>query len=141
MGGQACAQCHVVRHEVEEPNDGSPNVTGHTFNPFDSLITEHQADQYVGCLMCHGAEDAADLRIGTQSEIAARLAALAPRFDAASSMYIDPSSLDENDAQLLATARFNYQYVGADGSRGVHNPAYARAVLQAAEAIVTELSN
>jgi predicted CXXCH cytochrome family protein len=139
-GGQACAQCHVVRFEVESPNMGNPNVTGHTFNPFDESITSNQAAPYTGCLLCHTADAAASLRGETQSSITARLAALAPRFTAGSDSYIDPATLSEQDRALLQAARFNYLFVGADGSDGVHNPAYADALLSAAERIVLRLT-
>lgn len=139
-GGQACAQCHVVRHEVEEPNEGNPNVTGHTFNPFDESIVTHQAAQYTGCTICHTAEAAGALREATQTSISARLAALAPRFDSTSDSYIDPATLSETDAALLQAALFDYQFVNADGSEGVHNPAYADAALDAAEAIVQQVA-
>jgi len=140
-GGQACAQCHVVRHDVEEPNEGDPNVTGHTFNPFDTSITAHQADQYTGCLTCHGtAEVAGDKRTTVQGEITARLEALAPFFDATSTSFIVPTTLSEADQVRLSTAKFDYQFVNADGSRGVHNSFYARAALDAADGIIAELT-
>jgi len=144
-GGAACAQCHVVRHEVEEPNDGNPNVTGHTFNPFDEDISaispEHQAQQYDGCLMCHGtAEQAEQRRTEVQGDIGTRLEALAGYFDAANAAYIDPATLSEEDQARLTTAKFNFQFVEADGSVGVHNSRYAEAVLEVAEEIVAELT-
>lgn len=140
-GGAACAQCHVVQFEVEEPNEGNPNVTGHTFNPFDESITTNQAAPYTGCTLCHDAATAEELRTEEQAEIESRLAALAPLFDATSPTYIDPATLSEADAARLATAKFNYQFVAADGSRGVHNPAYANAVLEVAEEIVSPLTS
>lgn len=139
-GGEACAQCHVARHAVDDPNDGNPNVTGHTFNPFDGTITEHQADQYTGCVMCHGsAEAAAALRTAVQADIGGRLEALGPYFDAESGSYLDPASLSEEDALRLATAKFNYLFIEAEGSRGVHNAVYADAVLDVAEGIIAEM--
>lgn len=139
-GGQACAQCHVVQHSFDDPNEGNPNVTGHTFNPFDETITTHQAAEYTGCLICHTEASASAARTSVQSDIEARLAALAPRFDATSDSYIDPATLNEADAALLATAKFDFQFVGADGSRGVHNPSYASALLEAAETIVQQVA-
>lgn len=142
--GQACAQCHVVAHEVEAPNEGTPNGTGHTFNPFDEEIAaispEHQPAQYGGCLLCHTADGAEARRTGVQADIDIRLAALAPFFDDSSDSYIDPESLGAEDQERLATAKFNFQFVNADGSRGVHNPVYADAALDVAEAIIADLS-
>ena len=139
-GGAACAQCHVVRHEVEDPSEGNPNVTGHTFNPFDESITMHQADQYTGCRDCHTDAVADALRVALQTDLSARLDALAPVFDASSESFIDPETLSAADQARLATAKFNFQYVGADGSRGVHNPALARGALDVSEQLVGELS-
>ena len=138
-GGEACAQCHVVRHDVEEPNEGNPNVTGHTFNPFDLSITTHQADQYTGCRDCHTDAVADALRIALQTDLTARLDALAPVFDAASASFIDSETLNAADQARLTTAKFNFQFVGADGSIGVHNPALARGALDVAEQIINEL--
>ncbi len=138
-GGEACAQCHVIGHEVEDPSEGDPNVTGHTFNPFDESITEHQADQYTGCRDCHTDTVADGLRVAVQTDLAARLDALAPIFDVASDLFIDPETLSEADQTRLATAKFNFQFVGADGSRGVHNPALASGALDVAERIVNDL--
>ena len=137
--GQACAQCHVVRHDVEAPNEGNPNVTGHTFNPFDGSITAHQAAPYTGCLMCHTADQAHALRTAQQERIEERLAALAPHFDPASPSYIDPDLLSQLNKDRLSVASFNYHFVDADGSRGVHNPALAGQSLNVAETIITEL--
>ena len=139
-GGAACAQCHVVEHEVEEPNEGNPNVTGHTFNPFDDSITMHQADQYTGCRNCHTDADADALRIALQTDLSARLDALALFFDSANASFVDPETLSAADQTRLSTAKFNFQFVGADGSRGVHNPTLARDALDVAEEIITDLT-
>lgn len=141
-GGQACAQCHVVQHEFDDPTEATPNVTGHTFNPFDeSIASEHQASQYTGCLQCHGTEDVADgKRTEVQADMDARLAALAPYFDSTNASYIDATTLSEADQASLATAKFDYQFVNADGSRGVHNAEYADAALSVAESVIAALS-
>ena len=140
-GGAACAQCHVVQHEVEEPDEGNPNVTGHTFNPFDEEITSHQADAYTGCLMCHGTAEAAEgKRTSVQADISGRLEALAVYFDSTNASYIDSTTLSEADQARLSAAAFNYSFVNADGSRGVHNVTYAEALLTIAEEIVADLS-
>jgi len=139
-GGRACATCHVVQHEVEDPSEADPVVTGHTFNPFDESITEHQADQYTACLVCHNQNVIDPVRKATQNEISNRLTALAVYFDSSSSSYIDPSSLSAADQNRLDVAEFNYSFVNADGSRGVHNPVNARQALDIAESIVNSLS-
>jgi predicted CXXCH cytochrome family protein len=144
-GGQACAQCHVVMHSFADPNEGNPNVTGHTFNPFDETITEHQASEYEGCTLagCHqptGFFSAANLRPLTQGEISDRLQALAPYFTKGGPSYIDPLTLTTVNSNRLNAASFNYQFVTQDKSKGIHNANYTRAALDVAEAIVTDLS-
>ena len=140
VDARACAQCHVAQHEVEEPDEGNPNVTGHTFNPFDESITMHQASQYTGCVNCHTDGLANAFRTELQSDVTTRLDALAPRFDSENDLFIDPASLSEAEAQQLAIAKFNFQFIGADGSRGVHNPTLARGALDVAEEIIGELT-
>ena len=139
-GGEACAQCHVVKHDVEDPSEGDPNVTGHTFNPFDESIMMHQADQYTGCRNCHTDAVADALRIALQADLTARLDTLAPVFDSASASFIDSETMSATDQTRLSIAKFNFQFVGADGSHGVHNPALARGALDVAEEIITDLT-
>jgi len=143
-GGEACAQCHVVMHEVDEPNDGNPNVTGHTFNPFDEDITtlspEHQAEKFGGCLNCHTADAAEEHYDRVQADIAAKLATLSPFFDADSASFIDKDTLSAADQVRYDTADFNFKFVGADGSQGVHNSFYAGALLDIAETILNDLA-
>ncbi|GJM26261.1 MAG: hypothetical protein DHS20C16_26760 [Phycisphaerae bacterium] len=140
IDGDACARCHVVKIEVEEPNEGSPNATGHTFNPFDDSITEFQpSEKYAGCTPCHDAAGAQQRIDTVQPAIETRLALLAPFFDAQSATFIGTNGLSDDQKSLLAVAKFNYQYVDADGSRGVHNPTNANAALEVAEKIIDDL--
>jgi predicted CXXCH cytochrome family protein len=143
-GGESCATCHVVQHELDDPTAAFPHVTGHTFNPFDESIEEHQPAQYAGCADCHtpsGFFSAEFLRPLMQAEITQRLAALAPYFTASSPSYINPASLSATDSNRLNVAKFNYQFVGADSSKGIHNPFNAREGLDIAESIVESLAN
>jgi len=139
---RSCARCHVVALPVEDPNQADPDATVHTFNPFDTAI-EGSADAqrvYAGCLPCHTAEEARTLRRSTQASIEARLDALAPFFLSGDPRYIDPDSLDTDEARAtLESARFNFRFVETDGSLGVHNPSYAGQLLTIAETIVAEL--
>ncbi len=139
LAGNACAQCHVVKHAVAQPNYGNPVVTGHTFNPFDPDIKEHQASQYTGCLGCHSPGTIDQYRKGIQAEITQRLNALAPYFDANNSAFINPANLNAADQQRLKAAKFNYQFVDADGSRGVHNLNNTDTALSVSEDIVASL--
>jgi len=91
--------------------------------------------------MCHVTADVADEhRTRVQGEITARLEYLAPFFDATSTSYIDSTTLSTADQTKLSTAKFDYQFVNADGSRGVHNSFYAEAALTVAEGIVATLT-
>jgi predicted CXXCH cytochrome family protein len=140
VDGDACARCHVVMIEVEDPNEGSPNATGHTFNPFDDSITAFQpSEKFAGCNPCHDAAGAQQRIDAVQPEVETRLALLAPFFDSASATFISTNGLSDDQKSLLAVAKFNYQYVDADGSRGVHNPTNASAALEVAEKIVDDL--
>ena len=140
VDGDACARCHVVKISVEDPNEGSPNATGHTFNPFDDSITEFQpSEKYAGCDSCHDPAGAQQRIDAVQPEIESRLAMLAAFFDAESPTFITTTGLTDEQKSELAVAKFNYQYVNADGSRGVHNPANADAALEVAEGIVETL--
>jgi len=139
--GDACARCHVVMIEVDEPNEGSPNATGHTFNPFDDDITMFQpSEKFAGCDPCHD-PDGAQVRVdNVQPDIESRLMVLSPRFDEESDVFISTNGLSDDQKAQLAVARFNFQYVEADGSLGVHNPTNADAALGIAEQIVTDLT-
>ena len=67
-------------------------------------------------------------------------AELAPFFDSADPQFIDPETLSAADQDRLSVAKFNFQFVNADGSRGVHNSFYSRSALDIAESIVNDLS-
>ena len=141
VDGEACARCHVVMIAVEEPDEGSPNATGHTFNPFDDSITEFQpSEKFAGCNPCHDPAGAQQRIDTVQTDIEMRLAALAPYFDSGSADFIGTNGLTDDQKSELAVAKFNYQYVDADGSRGVHNPTNADAALDVAEQIVESLT-
>lgn len=138
---KACAQCHVVRHEVENPNEGNPNMTGHTFNPFDPLINDHLENQYDGCRDCHEITIAFEKRREAFQElIASQIANLQPYFTPGTPQYIDPSTLTETDLVRWESARFNVLYVDADSSGGMHNFENARVALSIAKSVFESLS-
>jgi predicted CXXCH cytochrome family protein len=139
---KSCAQCHVVRHQVDAPNEGNPNVTGHTFNPFDGSIDQDLANQYGGCVDCHEITVAFEnRREAFQDLIASQITALRPYFTAGTPQYIDPASLTEADLTRWESARFNVLYVEADSSGGMHNFENARVALSIADSVFKSLSS
>lgn len=137
---KACAQCHVVQHHVDSPNDGNPNVTGHTFNPFDDSIHPDLSNQYGGCVECHSITPAFEARRTVFQElIAEQIDQLRPYFTPGNPSYIDPASLPEMDQNRWETARFNVLFVEADKSGGMHNFENARVALSIAKNIFISL--
>lgn len=135
--GKGCAQCHIVEIHPEQVNQGNPVRTGHTFNPFDESIPNFQEEtQYQGCTLCHQTSWVSEHRVSVQAEISDFLDELAPYFDSHSDQYIDPGSLSESERSRYDVAKFNYQFVDADGSQGIHNSTVARVALQTSKRII-----
>lgn len=83
------------------------------------------------CLSCHGELDDFD-RNGVQTEVKALQ-------DELRALLLADGIMDETGLTVKGTyssaqvgAFWNYKYVGADGSSGVHNPAYTKALLKSA---------
>lgn len=109
-----CVTCHVVTTPFE--SEEIPAFTGHTFEP-KSLI----------CVDCHSTIDPDANNFdyhGVQTEIDSLLTVLGDKLATASSS--DSSSND------FYRALFNFDFVSADGSHGVHNTKYARGLLVSA---------
>lgn len=67
---EQCSTCHVARKPIEEGI--APAVSGHTF-----------AVSYIGCVDCHGSEEAAESKLnGLKAEIDVRLALVEEALDA-----------------------------------------------------------
>jgi len=106
-----CVTCHVVMTDYE--SDEIPAFTGHTFEP-QGLI----------CVDCHTGFDPAGENFdwhGVQTEIDSLLGELEEILQAAS-----PEDSLSNE---FFRAKFNHDFVHADGSHGVHNTKYARGLL------------
>jgi len=139
-GGLACARCHVIQVPAVNPSEGNPNITGHTFNPFNEEIPSFsETNQYAGCLPCHSHNDADFLRNNKQTNVGAYLSWLSGFFSPSSPSYIDPAGLSATDSNRLAVAKWNFQFLDADASVGIHNPNFYRASLFVASNIVTDL--
>jgi predicted CXXCH cytochrome family protein len=108
-----CVTCHVYGTPWEP---GFPAYTGHEFTPQGGV-----------CINCHVDFDTTahsfDYR-GIQSEIDSLLEVLDSELAAASS--------EDSLTDLFLQAKFNHDFVEADGSHGIHNTAYARALLESA---------
>lgn len=111
-----CVQCHVHM----EPSGGpeQPAIAGHLF-----------LHSVKACLPCHTEEVATALRDTLREEFDIRLGTIAPYFDPNEPDYIDPATLPPPEQEQYWIAKFNYDMVVADRSRGSHNPGYARALL------------
>jgi len=105
---ESCAACHMYT----APFDATSNtaISGHTFEP-----------RIEACRECHEGLQTFD-RNGKQTIIQGLLDELKAKLDAA-------TAEDENGLSYVR-AKFNYDFVSADGSTGVHNFKYARKLLQ-----------
>ncbi len=113
---EKCVTCHVFTTEYQEGPPTIPAYTGHSFEP-----------QYGACAGCHGdfvpADSSFDYR-GTQSYIDSLAAVLFDRLVMATS--------DDSTTDAFYRAKFNYDFVQADGSHGIHNTKYAEDLLLSA---------
>ena len=112
-----CVTCHVFMTEyVGEPEE-IPAYTGHTFEP-----------QAGSCMSCHEdfeafwtSDSSFDYR-GVQSEMDSLMHVLEEKLMAASS--------EDSTTDAFLRAKFNWDFVHGEGSHGIHNTKYARALLQ-----------
>lgn len=137
----ACATCHMHDLPMDDPSRNF--VGGHTFKPiFDNNTPDDPSDDVdmVGaCVDCHGPMESFDIAAsdynydgiveGVKTEIGHLMHALAMKLPPIGEPTVEVAE-DYTPAQLKAA--FNYQFVYQDGSHGIHNPAYASGILQAA---------
>ena len=111
---EKCVTCHVVATLYVGPQ--TPASTGHTFLPKGTK-----------CLECHGDFDTL---AGTfnyhnvQHEIDSLAGVLSAKLAASGSA--------DSVTDGFKRAKFNYDFVTSDGSRGVHNYLYAKGLLESA---------
>ena len=115
-----CAACHVHSEPYGGPEQ--PTNSGHTFEA-----------NMRACEPCHSETTATLLVAVAREEIEIRLAGIAPYFDPADPLYVDPSTLTPAELAQYEIAKFNYEFVIADRSFGSHNAGYARALLTETE--------
>lgn len=105
---ESCVACHMYTAPFVE--EGTPALSGHTWEP-----------QIDACKECHPTLETFD-RDGKQTEIMDLLAELQAELDLAT----DEDKLTAS----YANAKFNADFVEAEGSHGIHNYRYAKALLE-----------
>ncbi len=131
----ACIGCHMSTTPAGVNDPGYGKIGGHSF----ALVSEDGVENVAACADCHGDIDAfSDIHPdedwdtdgtieGVQEEIEGMmhaLEAMLPHDNDGNLVY----SNDLTPAQRGAL--YNWKYVEEDGSRGVHNPKYARSILK-----------
>ncbi len=109
-----CVECHVVMSPFV--SDSIPASTGHTFYPKGQK-----------CFECHSDFDTLAMSFdyrGVQTEIDSLLTELGTKLAAATSA--------DSAGDPFKRAKFNYDFVEAEGSHGIHNTKYARGLLVSA---------
>jgi hypothetical protein len=161
----SCVGCHM--QSISSTNsDGSPNPGfllsgGHTwemsYNTFTtngSTITTNKIDQVGVCNQCHGGitnfnfpvEDYANVGtiLGVQTEVQIllnELSVLLPNKNGIITNVVQTSlSPTTNWTQAQLQAAYNFQFVSADGSLGVHNAPFATGLLNASIADLTSIA-
>lgn len=125
MVTEGCITCHMS-------TPVGRNSGGHTFRNYydnEGTITVN----VTGCTSCHTGAKNFDIN-GAQTEIAALSAQLEQMLIDADILIDDGSHMNKTPLTLSANkagALYNYKFVSyGDGSMGVHNPKYAKALLQ-----------
>jgi hypothetical protein len=127
----ACVRCHMF----ETPPEGEPGyllVGEHTYRvAYDSGTPEDPSDDIhnvAACAPCH--TGLADFNVnGTQDRIASLVIELEPLLPKENGSIIYESTATTVLSEDEKHAAFNYSFVGADASQGVHNAAYAKQLL------------
>jgi len=127
---ERCVQCHVHQSAPPQPTVENPVNTGHTFLP----------DVPAACQECHPGNQASQFKAEVQGETEATLAQLGPYFTSGSPSFIDPATLNAADLARYNVAKFDWEFVTADKSRGVHNVEYTEQLLAIALDIVQGLA-
>ena len=124
-----CVTCHVFPEHPPDPSRTNPVNTGHSFEP----------NVPNACRQCHPGNSAVRELQEAEHEVEALLAGIAPFFDPSDPRFIDPSTLSSGDLDRYEVAKFNFEFVEADASHGVHNLDYARRLLHVSQSVLTSL--
>lgn len=135
-----CVECHM--HTVAETDAAYSNVGGHTFKPgWTNPATGARREIIETCQECHDGQvtsfnfplidyDEDGTIDGVQTEVQHLLdklsAMLPPAGKSKTSL-----NIDNTWTQPQLEAAYNWLYVQSDGSRGIHNTAYAVGLLKA----------
>ncbi len=127
-----CATCHV--HREAPPAASQPAIMGHSFD------VDTKSCSAVGC---HPSEDdAVNVKTALQAEVTAHLASIASHLGNLSTWGYSseggPSS-QTGISDTIKKIRYMYFYISNDGSLGVHNPAYVRAMLAECDRLLTTI--
>lgn len=121
---EKCATCHVHSTPYVGGDPAIPAFTGHTFEAHGE-----------SCVPCHAdfdnTSESFDYR-GIQTSIKGLIETLSAKLASASS--------EDSTTEAFLRAKFNHDYVEADGSYGIHNTKYAKALLESAIANFTPTS-
>ncbi|MBK9124053.1 MAG: ammonia-forming cytochrome c nitrite reductase subunit c552 [Chloroflexi bacterium] len=131
-GGPTCTTCHMSRVMA-----GLTELANHTWNPVLPEDIEGEAPP-ASCEACHTdltTDDLVSLVRDTQQSVTGRLSLARARASAVSFAESDAEAAARY-AQVVAALDF----IQGDGSQGVHNYAYADALLDQAEGLLSELS-
>jgi hypothetical protein len=145
---EKCITCHMYTKEFEGAE--SPAIVGHSFIP-----------KIESCNVCHTFQNAEEME-AYKAEYQNETLALLEEFeelwpaqwktvvDGVTTIHEQPDSadpptfdgppLDDPLGNQYRECLWNYEYIEADSSKGIHNPAYGRALLNSAIAKLTELN-
>lgn len=140
----SCVTCHM--QTVASTNPALGTVGGHTFKIQTMTSTGDKLQMVAACQTCHGPDVSTfDFRLfdynndgvveGVQTEVQRlldQLALMLPPVGVAKTSL----TIDSTWTQPQLEAAYNYLYVSNDGSKGVHNTAYAVGLLKASIARV-----
>lgn len=114
---EGCATCHMA--------EGSQTAGGHTFE---------MGSNVAGCEVCHSSVDDFD-KFGQQTDVQALIDELGVLIEASHVAHFDGEAWHPIPGTFPANtvaAWWNFDAVLKDGSLGVHNPAYVKAMLEGA---------
>lgn len=131
---EQCASCHMYRQDFQ--SEESPTVSGHTFEPNTKSCTTACHTQI------HPSEaQAIQAKNTLAANVDAKLAEIEDRLGDTSAWWYTSDGGPDADGQAalddsIKKVRFIYYYVINDGSKGIHNPAYVKALLDKARSLL-----
>ena len=140
----SCVDCHVtngLKHDFMVPgvtatyDELGVTRTG-TVLDYEAFKTTFNQEK---CITCHyDPTETIDKTKQHQEEITTKLNSLKPKFDSWNLKVATMNPKDPN-VQLFNNAQTYYTYVTADASKGAHNFAFAKALLEQAEVEINKL--